>query len=260
MFDSGVGGLTVMQQIVKTLPQEDIVYFGDTARLPYGEKSKEAIIRYAIQNTIFLMEQGIKILVIPCNTASSYAIDKLKQIFNIPILGVIDPGVKKAIETTKDGKIGILGTRGTINSEVYQKKIQEVDPNLDVHAIACPLLASLVEERFLEHPATRLILKDYLEPLKREKVDTILLACTHYPLIKDLIQEEMGEEVEIVDSASTCAESVKEALNDYQLHNPLDKPGMHKYFVSDDPHKFQKLGTTFLGMPIYPMETSHFTL
>lgn len=257
MFDSGVGGLTVMQQIVYTLPKENIVYFGDTARLPYGEKSRETIIRYAIENTIFLMEQGIKILVIPCNTASSYAIEKLQQIFNIPILGVIDPGVKKVIQTTKNGRIGILGTRGTINSGIYQKKINESMPDIEVHAMACPLLAPLVEERFLEHPATSMIVKEYLAPLKNQKVDTILLACTHYPLIQHLIQNEMGQEVKIVDSATTCAESVVAALDDYQLHTSLEKQGTHKYFVSDDPEKFQKLGTAFLGMPIHPVETSH---
>ncbi len=219
MFDSGVGGLTVMQEVVKALPRENILYFGDTARLPYGEKSRDTIIRYAIENTIFLMEQKIKMLVIPCNTVTSVALDKLKQIFNIPIVGVIEPGVEKVVQVTRSKHIAVLGTRGTINSGVYQREIALRLPNATIHALACPLFVPFVEEDMVRHPAAEIIVKEYLAALKGRKVDTILLGCTHYPLLRHLIQKELGDGVQIVDSASTCAEKVGLMLSQYAMHN-----------------------------------------
>lgn len=247
MFDSGVGGLTVMQQLIKTLPHEHIIYFGDNARFPYGEKSPETIIRYCIENTIFLLEQNIKMLVIPCNTATTHALEKLQHIFNIPIVGVIEPGADKAVKITKNKRIAILGTKGTINSGAYQKEILKMDPQIKLFPIACPLLAPLVEEHFLNHPATQLIIKEYLTPLKDSNVDTILLGCTHYPLISPLIQAEVGEHVSIVDSATTCAERVAALLQTHQLETPLRQLPQHKYFVSDDCERFRSLGKSFLG-------------
>jgi glutamate racemase len=255
MFDSGFGGLTVMRQVAQDLPHESIIYFGDTARLPYGDKSKETILRYALENTIFLMDHKIKLLVVACNTVSVHSLEKLQQVFNLPIIGVIDPGVEKIVSVTQNKKIAVLGTRGTINSGVYQRKISEKLPGAEITAIPCPLFVPIVEEKMIHHPIAKLVVKEYLAPLKENDVDTVMLACTHYPLLKDVIKEELGEGVAIVDSASTCAEKVGQVLDTLKLraeeHNP-----MRKYFVSDDPEKFRKLGAQFLGMPIEHVELS----
>lgn len=248
MFDSGIGGLTVLKEIMKLLPNEKVIYFGDTARQFYGEKSAETILRYSIENSIFLMEHSIKLLVIPCNTAASVSVEKLRIIFSIPVIGVIEPGAEKALSVTKTGCIAILATKGTIQSAAYQKYLKCLSPKVSLVPIACPLLAPLVEEGMYVHPATRLILKEYLKPLENSPVDTILLGCTHYPLLKALIQEEVGPEVCIVDSAATCAEKIKETLNEKKMHSTC--PGAAQYFVSDNPEKFKKLGEQFLMQPL----------
>lgn len=250
IFDSGVGGLTVMQKIAALLPHEDIVYFGDTARIPYGDKTPEAITRYSIENAIFLMEQRIKILVVACNTASAYALEKLKYIFRIPVIGVIEAGVDKAVLETQNRHIAILGTRGTIRSGVYQQEIKKRLPDAQIHAIHCPLFVPLVEEQWLSHEATRLIIEDYLRPLRNYSVDTVLLGCTHYPLLRELIQQELGGQIKIVDSATSCAERVKLQLDTLQLNSPLSNGSNHLFFVSEDPEKFQTLGESFLGKKI----------
>lgn len=249
MFDSGCGGLTVMRKIAERLPNEDIIYFGDTARVPYGEKSRETIIRYSIENAIFLMEQNIKILVIACNTAASYSVEKLRRIFNIPIIGVIEPGADKAVRVTRKGCIAVLGTKGTIQSGAYQNAILSRCPEAQITTIACPLFVPLVEERFTHHPAARLIVREYLAPLKNKNVDTLLLGCTHYPLMMDLIREEIGDEVAIVDSASTCAERVYETLCAAEMFSGV-ATGRHRFFVSDDPEKFQRIGCEFFGSSV----------
>lgn len=254
IFDSGVGGLTVMQQIVRHLPNEQLVYFGDTARVPYGEKSRETIIRYSIENSIFLMQQNIKILVIACNTASAHATEKLKQIFNIPVIGVIEPGAEKAAQVTRHGRIAVLGTKGTINSGIYQREIQRHLPGATITAIACPLFVPLVEERMGAHAAARLIVKEYLKPLHDKEIDTVLLGCTHYPMLRRLIEEELGPDVTVVDPAITCAEKVSETLNAQKWHAAASRQCSYKYFVSDDPEKFRKLGEEFLGMPLEHVE------
>ena len=242
-----------MQQIVNKLPNEHIVYFGDTARLPYGNKSRETIIRYMIENSIFLMEQDIKILVIACNTASAHSLDKLKQIFNIPIIEVIKPGSKKAVEVTKNGHIAVLATKGTVSTGVYQKEILRQLPEAHVVPIACPLFVPLLEESMSTHAVTKIIVQEYLAPLKKHKIDTLLLGCTHYPLLRSIIQEELGDKITIVDSAQTCAEEVASILEAKNLNN-VSQPHMHKYFVSDDPEKFRILGKEFLGMPLEGVE------
>jgi glutamate racemase len=257
MFDSGVGGLTVLKQIAHRLPNENIIYFGDTARVPYGGKSCNTIIRYSIENAIFLMEQDIKILVIACNTASAYAIEKLQQIFNLPIIGVIKPGAQKAVEVTRNGKIAILGTTGTINSKAYQKEIHRINPNIIVYPIACPLFVPIVEESFISHEATKLIVKEYLKSLLEHDVDTVLLGCTHYPLLQNTLQNELGKDVNIVDSASTCAEKVAEILQLQNIDNRASQVQIHKYFVSDDPEKFRTLSKEFLGMPLDRVELTN---
>lgn len=250
MFDSGIGGLTVMSELIKALPTEDVIYFGDTARLPYGGKSRETIVRYSIESAIFLIEKGVKVIVVACNTATSQALEKLQQIFGLPVIGVIDPGVSQALQATKNGKIAVLGTRGTIQSGAYEKAILQKDATATVVSIACPLFVPLVEEGCLDHPAARLIVQEYLKPLKGQNIDTILLGCTHYPLLKDMIRAEMGDEIAIVDSASCCAEAVSDVIAEKKLQNQRSDSANYHYFVSDDPEKFQMLGKAFLGMPI----------
>lgn len=250
MFDSGLGGLTVMKKLIQSLPKEQIVYFGDTARLPYGDKSQEAIIQYSIENALFLLEHKIKALVVACNTASAYAIDKLQQMFNIPVIGVIEPGVEKAVQTTRNQRIAVLGTKGTIRSEIYQKEIIKRMPDAVVIPIACPLFVPLVEEGFATHPAARLIAAEYLQPLLTKNVDTVLLGCTHYPILKELISEILGESVQFVDSASACTEKIISLLHENQWEAPPGRCISHRFYASDDPAKFQMLGKLFLGADI----------
>lgn len=253
VFDSGVGGLTVMQQLMKTLPNESIIYFGDTARVPYGGKSRDTVIRYCIENTIFLMEQNIKLLVIACNTADALAISKLRQIFNIPIVGVIEPGAERAAQTTISKRLAVLGTKGTIRSGAYQEEILRLLPEAHVIAQACPLFVPLVEEHYLHHGATKLIIKEYLTPLKHHQIDTILLGCTHYPILKHLIQEEMGPTIKLVDSASSCAEKVAAMLKQYHLESTQSE-ATYKYHVTDDAQKFSEIAHTVFGQPITHVE------
>lgn len=253
VFDSGLGGLTVMRALKAACPNENLVYFGDTARVPYGGKSPETIIRYSVENGIFLMEQDIKMLVIACNTASAFALAKLKSIFNIPIIDVIGPGAEKAVRSTKNKKIAVLGTKATVLSGSYQKKIQSLTEGAQVFAIPCPLLVPMVEERFLNHEAMELIVKEYLKPLKGTSIDTLLLGCTHYPVLKTLIQKVVGEDVQIVDSATTCAEHVKHQLTELGLAS-TEEPQEVQFFVSDDPGKFKDLGPFFYGAPIESVE------
>jgi glutamate racemase len=255
MFDSGLGGLTVMQQLVKVLPFEDVVYFGDTARLPYGTKSPETVVRYSMENAQFLIQKNIKLLVIACNTASAHALDHLQQHVQIPVMGVIDPGAESALKATNNGRIGVLGTRGTIDSQCYQKAILKLDSMSQVFPVACPLLVPLVEENCVDHPVTRMIIHEYLKPLKEQQIDTLLLGCTHYPLLKHLICEEMGEAVTIVDSARSCAEKIGGILSKEGMHNTMKQEPLYRYFVSDDPKRFQSLGSAFLGIPISQVES-----
>lgn len=255
IFDSGIGGLTVMREIMQKLPHEQLIYFGDTARLPYGEKSPETILRYSIENAIFLMEHKIKLLVIACNTASAFAVDKLQQILKIPIIDVIKPGADRAAAVSNSHKIGVLATRATTASGIYQREIQKRLPSAEVYTIACPLLVPLIEEHFFDHPATQLIIKDYLAPLKEKNIDTLLLGCTHYPLLHHLIQNEMGAHVSIIDSATTCADQVSETLDAQNLRHPYCEHHVHHYYASDYPEKFRLHGINFLGRAIDKVDT-----
>jgi len=250
MFDSGVGGLTVMRQLAQTLPNENIVYFGDTARVPYGEKSRETIIRYSIENAIFLMQQNIKMLVIACNTASACAIDHLRQIFNIPIIGVIEPGAQSALKVSKTGRIAVIGTKGTVRSGAYQEEIQKKRADASVLSLACPLFVPLVEEQWLHHPAAKMIVQEYLEPIQKNQIDTLLLGCTHYPLLHHLIAEHIGPNISIVDSATACAQEVQRVLEAHGLLRESELLPTHRYFVSDDPEKFRAIGSQFFGGPL----------
>lgn len=254
MFDSGIGGLTVLRQMMHLLPDERILYFGDTGRMPYGDKSNETVLRYAIENTSFLLDKGIKLLVVACSTASAHAMNKLRNLFDIPMVDVVEAGIERVVAVTKNQKIAILGTKGTIFSGVYQNEISKRLPEAQVTPIACPLLAPLVEENFAHHPAARLIVQEYLLPLKNSSIDTLLLACTHYPLLMPLIQDELPG-VNIIDPAACCATMAASLL--YRINLKADVAAfepMHRFYVSDDPQKFGRLASNFLGTPILDVE------
>lgn len=250
MFDSGAGGLTVMRQVMNLMPSEEIIYFGDTARFPYGDKAAKVIQNYAEENAAFLMDLGIKVLVMACNTASAFAFDHLRKTLPIPVVDVITPGAKRAATATQSGHIAVLGTTGTISSGAYQRAIALCSAELRVTAIPCPLFAPLVEERFTEHPATPLIVEEYLGSLRSSDVDTILLGCTHYPMLHTAIHRVVGQDVALIDSAEACAE---ELLRILQLHG-LQSTGIlggcsHRYFVSDNPEKFRLHAAAFISKP-----------
>lgn len=253
IFDSGVGGLTVMQQLMHTLPHERFIYFGDTARIPYGNKSRETVIRYSIENTIALIEKNIKLLVVACSTASALALFKLRQLFNLPIIGMIEPGAEQAVAISHNQRIAVLGTKATIQSGAYQTAIRKLAPEATIFPIACPLFVPLVEEQWLNHPAAQQIVQEYLNPLEMEDIDTILLGCTHYPLLSGLIQQSVKEHVKLVDSASTCAQQVATLLKEREWLSPLLQ-GHHQYFVSDDPIKFSSLAQRLFGHSLKEIE------
>ncbi|MBS4167852.1 glutamate racemase [Parachlamydia sp. AcF125] len=249
MFDSGIGGLTVMRAVLELLPHESVLYLGDTAHFPYGDNGAEAIVQYSLANAQFLIEQEIKLLVIACNTASAFAFAHLQNHYAVPIVDVISPSVEKAVEQTRGGSIAVLGTKGTIRSGIYPQKIVDLMPEAEVISLACPLLAPLVEEQWVEHPATRLIVQEYLRPLKKRGIDTLILGCTHYPLLKSVIEEEMEGKVKIIDSASACAWKVREKLSQLELSSSQKSPHYH-YYVSGDPSRFQQAGEQFLKKPL----------
>lgn len=246
IFDSGFGGLTVMKAIRALLPHENILYFGDTARLPYGTKSRETIVRYSLENAAFLIQQGIKVLVVACHTACCFALEVLQQKFDIPVIGVTTPMIEQVALISQRGKIAILGTRGTIGSGAYQNAIQKILPTAQISAIACQLLVPLVEEGFIDHPITAMALFEYLHSLKNKDIDTIILACTHFPLLLKQIQLNVGPNIQVIDPAQFCAAFLKKVLQEKNLLNPLAETTT-QFFVSDDPEKFRHLGKTFLG-------------
>lgn len=250
IFDSGFGGLTAMKQIRALLPNENILYFGDTARLPYGNKSAETIRGYCQENITFLLSQKIKVLVIACHTACTTALEHLKEICSIPMIGITENGIREVAKVTKTKQIAVVGTHRTITSGVYQQRIQETLPSAKVYGIACPLFVPLVEEGYIDHPITSLIIKEYLSVLKNNPIDTVLLGCTHYPLLEPLLQKELGPSITLIDPALSCAEQTRTFLNEMDWLNPQIDPPLYTFFVSDDPEKFQRLGQAFLNYPI----------
>ena len=254
IFDSGVGGLTVVKEIFRQLPRENIVYFGDTARVPYGIKSDKLVTKFSIQNTRFLSTFDIKLLVVACNTASAVSLEALGQKFSFPIIGVIEPGARAALQWSKNKRIGIMGTEATIASQSYEKLIAGADPSTQTFSQACPLFVPLVEEGWIEGEITSAVVKKYLEPLKRRSVDTLILGCTHYPLLKLLLEKEMGPGVTFINSAKEVVAKVGEVLGDKRLRRTGGEPPTRRYYVSDIPTRFVKIGKRFLGEDISPVE------
>jgi glutamate racemase len=247
MFDSGVGGLTVLKELIQQLPCEAYTYFGDTARFPYGSKSASTVIRYSLENSIFLIEQGVQLLVVACSTATALSLERLKSTFNIPVMGVIAPAIEKVVETTQSKRIGIIATRGTVMSGIYQKEIAAHLSGARIHAAACPLLVSLIEERVTHPHIIRMIIKESLAPLRKKNIDTLVLGCTHYPLVESYIREEIGPDVSIINPGKACAEQLQRALKEKSLQARSSPEPQYRFFVSDDPKRFQATGETFLG-------------
>jgi len=250
VFDSGVGGLTVVKELSRQLPSEDIVYFGDTARVPYGIKSRETVIRFSIENMLFLLKQEVKLICVACNTVSSLALPVIKKYFKVPIIGVITPGAMKAVYATRNKRIGVIGTRSTIKSGAYEREIKHLDPGIAVTAAACSLFVPFVEEGFMEGRAVEEIARHYLKPVKAAGVDTLILGCTHYPLLKPVIKKVMGSGVTLIDSAKEVALEVKEALSGDGQLNKSSRRGRQKFYVSDNPEWFSGLARRFLGRPV----------
>jgi glutamate racemase len=250
-FDSGVGGLTVVQAMRELLPAEDILYLGDTARVPYGNKSPDTIIRYSREIMTYLLAHGVKAVVVACNTASAHALSILQEESDVPVIGVIAPGVEAALAATRNGRVGIIGTQGTIRSEAYQNLLRKSRPDVVITAVAAPLLVSLVEEDWLAHPATQLIMEEYLAPMKAARVDTVVLACTHYPLLKPLAQRVLGADVILVDSAQNAAAALARKLEAAHLNcQERDKTGRTTICATDLPTQFSHLAERFLGEKI----------
>jgi glutamate racemase len=247
VFDSGLGGLTVVKELIYQLPNESIVYFGDTARVPYGTKSGDTIIRYSREIMRALLKYKVKMVVVACNTASSLALDVLKKEFDVPILGVIEPGVKKAVAITRNKKVGIIATSSTVKSGRYAKKIVQLDSHITVTSQSCPLFVPLVEEGWFDHPVTYQVAQHYLGDMKKSQVDTLILGCTHYPLLKRVLNKVMGPKVQLVDSAQEVALQVKQLLTKRRLLRTCLRPGEHIFIVTDEPKQFQSLASRFLG-------------
>jgi len=250
VFDSGIGGLTVVKRLTSVLPKESIVYFGDTARVPYGSKSNETVIDYSIQNTNFLLHKNVKAVVVACNTASSIAIPDLKKKFSIPVIGVILPGVDMACKETKNGRIGVIGTRATICNQAYSKAIKELDNKIEVFEKACPLFVPIAEEGWTHHKATYEIAEEYLKELKDKDIDTLVLGCTHYPILADVIQEVIGNNVKLIDSGIATAEVVQNEINRIGFETNSGVSGNLDLYVSDIPTTFKNVAELFLGKQI----------
>jgi glutamate racemase len=255
VFDSGIGGLTVVRALRDLLPHEDIFYIGDTARLPYGGKSKSTIERYSIEISGLLLAENAKMIVVACNTSSSLAIWKLQEILKVPVVGVIAPGARAAVKETRIGHVGVIGTRSTIQSEAYERAIQALNPAVRVTSQACPLLVPLVEEAWLVEKVTREVLHRYLDPVVGAGIDTLVLGCTHYPLLAPLIQEVCGPEVLLVDSAKNCAVAVKQTLLECDLKNLTKADGKLNVALTDSSNSFLTTARQALQLEINSVET-----
>lgn len=245
-FDSGVGGLTVVRAVQELLPSEDIIYLGDTARLPYGSKSPETIRQFADEDVRFLLSKEVKAIVVACNTATAHALPTLHSKYRIPIIGVIEPGVEAALSDASVERVGIIATQGTIRSHAYQHALAQRRTGLIIYGQATPLLVPLIEENWIDHPATKLVLKTYLDPLVEKGIDTLMLACTHYPLLIPVLKELLPAEIRLVDSAITCAEHLKRELTRLDLLSPSEKSGSLSIHLTDFSEQFGELASQFL--------------
>jgi glutamate racemase len=256
VFDSGIGGLTVVGALVRRLPAERVLYFGDTARVPYGPKSPGTVVRYAREITTWLEGEGVKAVVVACNTATAHALPTLQAEFDLPVIGVIEPGARAAVAAAGSGVIGVIGTAGTIASGAYARAIWALAPNATVVSQACPLFVPLVEEGWTEHPATRIVAREYLAPIIAARAPAVVLGCTHYPLLRSLLADVLGGDARLIDSAEATADEAARLLESKQLLSPgsVTSP-RHRFVASDAPEQFLRLGQRFLGAEIDRVET-----
>jgi len=251
VFDSGLGGLTVLRAIHERLPWESTIYFGDSGRTPYGTKSKDTIIKYSLQIARFLLEKKVKMIVIACNTASSHAFEAVRNFAPVPVIEVITPGANAGAAATTNQKIGIIGTKGTVNSGVYVEAVRAASTDTpQIIQQACPLFVGLAEEGWWDHPVSQAVADEYLQPLKKAGIDTLILGCTHYPLLVPVIARTMGQSVRLVNAGSKVAARVESVLHSQNLLNQGDAPASHSYYTSDDARQFQELGSVFMDQPI----------
>jgi len=255
VFDSGIGGLTVVHELMRQLPRESIIYFGDTARVPYGPKGPDTVLRYSREITSFLVGQGVKAVVIACNTATAHALPTLRRELPIPVVGVVDPGARAAVRATGSGRIGVIGTMGTINSGAYERAIRAITPDATITTRACPLFVPLVEEGWLDHDATRLVAHEYLAPMAKANVDALVLGCTHYPLLTPLLAEVLGDGVSLINSAEETAAETKRVLERLDACANGGASPCHRFIASDAPEQFLRLGQRFLGETIARVDT-----
>jgi glutamate racemase len=257
VFDSGLGGLTVAHAIMRQLPAESLVYFGDTARVPYGPKSPDTVRRYSREIAAWLLAQGVKAVVVACNTATAHALPALRDELDVPVIGVVEPGARAAVRASRSGHIGVIATNGTIKSGAYVRAIHAEAPDAHVTALACPLFVPLVEEGWTEHDATRAIAREYLAPFMSDEVDTLVLGCTHYPLLKPLIADIVGPHVRLIDSAEETAADTRRMLAEHSLFAENGE-GRYRFVASDDQQQFLTLGQRFFGDTIEHVEIKTF--
>lgn len=247
VFDSGIGGLTVVRSLLDRLPHENIVYFGDTARVPYGPKSAQVVREYAAQDADFLLSKNVKMIVVACNTVSAVALDVVQRRVRVPVVDVIHPGAQSAVASTRNKRIGVVGTAGTIGSKAYVHAIRQLDSSVHVVGKTCPLFVPIAEEGWGNHRVAELVASEYLFPLKSEQIDTLILGCTHYPLLRDVIRKVVDAKVVLIDSGEAVAAEVEHVLEKHSMRNPSTQRPKLDFFVSDIPEKFTEVGERFLG-------------
>ncbi len=249
IFDSGIGGLTVVREVLKQLPDESIIYLGDTARVPYGTRGNKIITKFALQLVSFLIKQQVKVLVVACNTISAICLEEIKKISPVPVIGVITPAATVAAQSSTTKKIGVIGTNATISSKVYEKEIKLINPQLSVLTQACPLFVPLAEEGLTDHEATKLIAKEYLKKLSDSGIDTLILGCTHYPVLRDIIKESINPKIQLIDSASPTAKELKKILAEKSLESD-NKKGKYKFLVTDAPNRVKTVAEILFKGPL----------
>jgi glutamate racemase len=255
IFDSGVGGLTVFRAIQRRLPHESLIYLGDTARIPYGVRSAATIERYARECAAFVQSRGVKAIVIACNTASAHATDHLQSWCSVPVLGVIKPGARRAVEVTRNGRIGVIATEATVASGAYERAMVTIRSGLEITSRGCPLFVPLAEEGWLDHPVTRQVAEEYLAELRSSRVDTLVLGCTHYPILRPVIEQTMGDEIEYVDSGEVVADGLAQMLEEEGLARASGQDRTEEFYVTDSAARFRRVAELFLGRPLESVET-----
>jgi glutamate racemase len=256
VFDSGIGGLTVVRALFERLPAESVIYYGDTARVPYGPKSPDTVRRYSAEILAYLLDRGVKAVVVACNTSTAHALEHLRAHASVPVVGVIEPGARAAVAASRAGRIGVIGTAGTIASGAYERAIRALAPDATIVAQACPLFVPLVEEGWFEQAATELVAREYLRPVQAGNIEALVLGCTHYPLLKPLLRRLLGPGVALIDSAEETANTVSRVLADEGLSAPPASPAVHHFVVSDDEPHFRRVGARFLGEKLQHVEVA----